>query len=75
MAAPAPDSAFRTPVVGNLPGSRGTALVVRYPGAMLLADGDVAGDGAELAWVCHGCHARYDEAQKCCPATRWRATT
>ncbi len=32
---------------------------------MLLEDDSVG--GADVAWVCHGCHARYDAAQECCP--------
>ena len=23
-------------------------------------------EGSQLAWVCSGCHARYDTAQECC---------
>jgi hypothetical protein len=31
---------------------------------MMLGEAD---EGAEVAWVCHGCHARYDAAKECCP--------
>jgi hypothetical protein len=34
---------------------------------MMLSESAGADEGATVAWVCHGCHARYDQAQECCP--------
>jgi hypothetical protein len=38
-----------------------------YTRLMLLADTDDLAASAQIAWVCHGCHARYGAAQECCP--------
>ncbi len=34
---------------------------------MLVNDPDAAPESADIAFVCHGCHARYPNATACCP--------
>jgi hypothetical protein len=34
---------------------------------MQLDDTEAPPAGAEVAWVCHGCHARGESPRECCP--------
>jgi len=32
---------------------------------MIAEDGEL--EPGRITWVCHGCHARHDQAEECCP--------